>query len=625
MSELWGDHPEFGLPDSIAELCGYRMLTSFYDSGFRDVENRRELLYHNLMGVGYDTSEVGVLAPNRARLPVATFLPKVVRTLATAYSTPPVRTWENPDSGQIIITANADTGGDGAATETPETIRLREICAADGIDGRLQDALRYAKLCSGCVVGAYIGARGRTQVQILTPDLCRWKADPLFPDHLTELWLPMIRRTDANGEPLADGPVTVYQVWTDSEVKYVDASGDPDSEDAFYFEPPERDEDGNLPEGIEDGDLEPIKSRPNPYGRIPFVVMRLAEPNSYDTFSGGLLWLAEECIRANATQWNAEMSEHYDSHGHWVTINMKLDGTVPRFGVGGYSSVEGADAGDMLPPSITNIPAGGQYTNLSEQRRNQIKDALRLAELPESEIVEQSGNPPSGVSRILERMPLIELRRQDIETLRFFEQEFWDMLIRVRNVDTAGFEEPLPEGLKVSVTFADESMILEPKDEVELAKARFDAGLISASQYVKDAGGQTFTDDREAARFIIENQKVRKSIEAGIVPGEEPGGGTAADGTTDTGGTDSGGTDAGAAANELRTSVGGSAQIAERQAEFYEGKVPRSAVVANLVHVLGFTQREAEALLPQEKPTPLAAIAEQEAIIETEQPEPTTQ
>lgn len=598
--KLWGGHHVYGDPAHIEEMCGYRMLTSFYDEGFPELSNRRELLYHRL-ATFYSTDAEAILPPIRGILPTDSILPKIVNTIATAYSDPPVRRWLN----------------DGAEAE--ESKILNAIFRRDGLDGRLQAALRKSKLLSGCIVGAYVGARGRWQVQIVPPDLCRYEVDAQFPDQLTRLTFPLLRYTDETGMPLEE-PHRVYQVWTDTLVKYEDEGGEPD----FMWEPvlgddgqPVRDEDGIV-------QTQATVERDNRYGRIPYVVMRLVEPDSMDTFSGGLAWVADGMCAINGIEINAELSAHYEAHGHWLAINLGLStGEKPRFGIGGMTAKDNVDGpGDRAEPKLENVAQNGQYGQLGEYKQGKLDGLQRMAGVPESEI-QRGGNAPSGVARYIERKPLIEQRKADIRNLQFFEQEFSDLLITVYNVDVAqpsgGAVPPIPERLTVETTFADEDLILEPKDAVELAGVRASKGLISPSRYVRDTTGHDIGDDEKAIAFIRENRAKFAAIDAPPPTDETE---TVAVGDAPDDASSEGADDTASAAAELRTSVGGSAQIAERQAEFYEGKVPREAVIANLVHVLGFTQAEAEALLPTVLPTPLSQIAAEKS---TTEPTPVTE
>lgn len=60
--------------------------------------------------------------------------------------------------------------------------------------------------------------------------------------------------------------------------------------------------------------------------------------------------------------------------------------------------------------------------------------------------------------------------------------------------------------------------------------------------------------------------------------------------------------------NDLRASVGGSAQVGQIQQAFYGGKMPREAAIANLMMLFGFTEEEANKLLPEEEPETLPTV-----------------
>lgn len=58
-------------------------------------------------------------------------------------------------------------------------------------------------------------------------------------------------------------------------------------------------------------------------------------------------------------------------------------------------------------------------------------------------------------------------------------------------------------------------------------------------------------------------------------------------------------------ANSLRATVGGSSQVMALQQAFYEGKLPREAVMANLIELFGFDASSAARLLPEIAPKSL--------------------
>lgn len=63
------------------------------------------------------------------------------------------------------------------------------------------------------------------------------------------------------------------------------------------------------------------------------------------------------------------------------------------------------------------------------------------------------------------------------------------------------------------------------------------------------------------------------------------------------------------ASNSLRATVGGSAQVMAIQGAYYSGTLPRDAAIGNLMVMFGFSQQEAELLLPMTPPDAPAAPA----------------
>lgn len=583
LSELWSGHVVYDTPQHISEMCGHRMVSSFLADGFTELENRRRLLYALLDGPFATDRTDDILNILSGTLPVDTFLPKVVAARATLYNDPVSRTWDEATTHAILDALYRD----------------------NAFDGRLQEAYRTAIAHSGCIVGAYVGTRGRVQIEILTPDLARYETAAQFPDQLVSLTKPLLRFTDEDGMPLAQGEsVVVFQRWTSDTIFYEDGAGEPAP---YPLGPP--DEDGPTF----------IVEQPNPYGRIPYTVMRLVEPNSMATFGGGLAWVAEACLNANRLRFLADTSSMYESFGHIVAINLGLSSGDARIGFGRITALDGVESGaetGKAEPAMAVVTQAGQYTSIAEYRTAYIEDVLRTAGLPESMISQQGGTPPSGISRHIERLGLLDLRRSDALNLRWFEQELSDLVIAVYNTDVArerGLPEIVPATL--SVTFPDEQLILEPDRQLDVTERKFSAGLLTPAQYVRELTGTDMSDE-DAVAYLLSNRAAlsQPDASAGTSDGTSASASADAAASASTSASPDGAADAaaaggGSAASELRASVGGSAQIAERQAEFYEGKVPREAVLANLVHVLGFTPAEAEALLPNVLPKPLADIA----------------
>lgn len=491
LGALWGQHPIY--KDHLTELAAQGMLTAFYDNSIDQVETRRTLLYHYLKGP-FGTASDDALTLFRRTLPVGTFLPKVVNNLCIAYNQAPARTWKS-----------GDTANDRA------TQQLRQVYEQFGANGRLQIAYRYMKLCSGVALRPYVGGqksgKARMQIEILTPDLFRYKTSSLLPDVLTELVRPLVEYRENKVR-------TVFEVWTDTEIRYTDLTGSTTK----YLN-----DDGEEVEAID-----------NPYGRIPYMVARLVEPNTMQTFGSGLFDVVEANLAANLYQWLADNSIAYESFGVWVATNMGLQNESKlRLGFGKLVAKDDVgNSADMAEPKLENISNNGQYGDMRSHRTGHIEDVLRGLGLPDSVITSQGGAPPSGIARMLERAELIEQRNADLPLLKLMEAEFSDLVTTVYNIDVAKTTntQPIPTGLTLDVQFQEEGLILEPSVRLDMNIKALLAGVMLPSRFVREEAGKEVSSEPEAVQYILDNATLIEPIRS-VLNGGSP---TAATTTTGT-------------------------------------------------------------------------------------------
>lgn len=486
---LWASHKMWGDTASIESLASFAMLTAFFDNSVDQIEQRRNLLYHYLLGPFEDNKEDDALRMFRRTLPVTTWIPKVIQNLCVAYNQSPTRTWNKPGS---------------ETEEKTGTELLRKVYKQMRADGRLQVAYRYAKLCSGVAIGVYVGRRGRLQIEILTPDLFRFETPTLFPDEITYFTRPLIERK-------GDKRRTVFQVWTSEKMYYTDCTG----EVTEYW-------DSELGEYSPEGGID------NPYGRVPYIVCRLIEPNTLETFGAGLFDIVEGNIVANKHQWMADSSITYEAFGHYLGVNLGIGEGRVKMGFGRGTFVEGIESsGEMAPPSLDVVSNNGQYDRMLEFRDNYVEALQRGLGLPQSVYAKNSGAPPSGIARKLERLELLEQRDSDIDLLKLFEQEFSDLVTLVYNTDVAttpGFK-AIPEGLDINVQFEEEGILDEPAAAFDRDLKALLAGVILPSRFVRDHAGKEVASEKEAIDYILTNQKLLESVRAGLnggTPTKEP-------------------------------------------------------------------------------------------------------
>ena len=83
-----------------------------------------------------------------------------------------------------------------------------------------------------------------------------------------------------------------------------------------------------------------------------------------------------------------------------------------------------------------------------------------------SGMIQDNPGLQSGVSMKIDRMELEERRKEDLQVLEMFEEDFINAMIRFYNVED---NKSLKE-IELSVDYAENPIFIEPKDELEYLK-----------------------------------------------------------------------------------------------------------------------------------------------------------
>ena len=152
--------------------------------------------------------------------------------------------------------------------------------------------------------------------------------------------------------------------------------------------------------------------------------------------------------------------------------------------------------------------------------------------MPSSALSEDGGSPLSGISRFIERLPLLVTTRQRNTLLRRFEEKFFHLLALVIRLDSRGrYSVPLDvSNESFSIDYKDESIILEQEAEFKHDIERLDKGLLSLPDFVRKWGDvdKAMTDE-EAVEYIKKNKELRDVVYGSSRSDAEGLGGTAAE------------------------------------------------------------------------------------------------
>lgn len=458
----------------IREMCFYRAMTCFAGGAMEDIEDRRRLLFYFLRHEFSSAQRDDVLIRMAHKLPVQSFIPKALRNLCIAYNEPPARQWGTPDEPD-------------AYNES-----FQYVYEEMGFDRAAQRIYRLGKLCNVILVRPLIDAEMRKYVvDLFTPDIFRVTH---VGRKITEVWYRTQREVDGVWE-------NVLRVWTEEEYYYADG------------------------EGAKIAGTE----QPNPYGRLPFVVLRMETPENDDPYGGDSMFdLVEDNLKANQKDFCADVGLTMNGFGMWLFMNTGMTGQTVAASPDKVLVVEGVAGGetDDLPPHIEHVVGNAMFQDIRTDKREGMRESLRNREIPDSLLNENPGIPASGIARLMERLPLLESRDADKLTLKVFERDFAELVALVANVD--GYDAvALPEKFEFHVDFAEEKIYLEPDVDYELKRKKATNGDISLEEYARDVMGLDETDPERIAEIIAERKELWKEAQGApepppIVPGGAP-------------------------------------------------------------------------------------------------------
>ncbi len=244
------------------------------------------------------------------------------------------------------------------------------------------------------------------------------------------------------------------------------------------------------------------EQRDNPYGLIPFAFMRLKQGDNL--YTGGMFAMLEKQLRINKDKFQQDVMAEFNSFPIKVATNLGLKNIQlsPDRILFIDNVVQGE--GQLMPPSLDIINGDSSYNDMQMLIDARQKQALTDAGLPPS-IVSQQTAPQAGISRVIERLELIETREEDIEYLTTFEQEMARIILRVANTDNVT---TVDEQARLEIKFADERVYIDPADEYQLDKGKVRDGVLTVAVfYRKWAGYRHDIPDEEILSSVSNRMK----------------------------------------------------------------------------------------------------------------------
>lgn len=444
-SALWNGTP---FENEVGNLSYYQALTAFYNADGQSIADRKKLLFRYLTGEWKADTPQDTLNRAYKQLPVDSIVARSVRNMTNLYSESPTRTWETTETLQSVWEA---------------------LYSDIDADFWLREAHRHARLSGICAMRYYKTASNAVRWQLLTPSQFRVKINA--DDSLTvdEMWIPYAQQTKTQAVTLngfGSGTIpndymdienTVFHVWSADEFR------------------------------VYDRNLRLVKSEVNPYGRIPFVYVRTGSSN--DFYTGGMMELVSAQMELNKLRLISNLSATWDTETikHFINLDLDQQGTaLLRSGAvltnNGVREGEGLD----MPPEVRFYAPDGSYSEVEEFRQSRQQETLRNQGLPES-MVSGSATVQSGISRVIERLELTEIRRDDIVAMRRAERELSDLIALVEDVD--GADTRLKVGTRFSVDYAEQAVYIPPAEEYELDRMKVKDFVISEADFIRKWGG----------------------------------------------------------------------------------------------------------------------------------------
>jgi len=325
---------------------------------------------------------------------------------------------------------------------------------------------RFAKLLDTVYVKP-TWRRGHLEYDIFPPHLILVKEDP--EDFLRAA---EVRYNESRGGE------TYHVIWTDEEHWVRKKSGEA---------PPE---------------LNPWKGV-NRYGVLPMIPLRLRETENH--FGEGDTQLVDMAEKINillaSTYFNAIMQ----SHGQAVAVNFDFqEGEEILMGPDKIIQVKDVTK-DMVIPDFKFVHPQPSVKDSMEAIDRMIKTAAVMRGLPASS-VSIEGGVESGSARAIAHWALLELRADDIEFLRPFEKELFEISRRVWNfhspdkIDEAQF----------GVDFPEPRAPVEELQELEAKQIKYKFGLWTPVDDMIDE--DEGIDEAKAIEIIKHNLETRKEL-----------------------------------------------------------------------------------------------------------------
>lgn len=245
-----------------------------------------------------------------------------------------------------------------------------------------------------------------------------------------------------------------------------------------------------------DGKLK--RSEPNPYDRIPAVLLKLNR--SKDLYGAGVTEAAEIATWSNFIKFLSTRVGTFQSFSVGLGVNLELKAGT-RIGPGFILNNE-MKMGDGVPaPSLEYVTPDGKFIDLEKYRQSVIRSFQRNEGLPAYSVDEGTGVAPTGIALQVTERTLNDKRESHSHALIKAEKDLVSLIALLA----------LHEGKRTltadnfSVQYADVQAFNDPAVELTYDISLKGEGLLSPSAYVLKYTNQRMTDE-QAVEFLNKNK-----------------------------------------------------------------------------------------------------------------------
>lgn len=340
-----------------------------------------------------------------------------------------------------------------ASTEKDNSLyqKIQNQCA---LGLRLRQANRYSKLC-GVVLLKILFRNGQIDVDVLTPDIVAVETG-LSPQDLKAVWITYFP---------ADGQVTEveYSRWTNDSIQRLDYKG-------------------NV-----------INSVKNPYGFLPFVPIHAELPISdFWVYPGDSIITMQELINERLV----DLAYALRMQSFSIPVVKGATGDISYFDPGQAISLNSDSDSDFKFASPNGpIPATVNAIDYL------IRELAVTEGLPASYLSSKPSERKSGYALLVQNKELQEIRDNDIDLFKIYEQQIFDTIKKVWNTHNA-LNKFGDSTLKVN--FFDPSVV-SAEEKAEFWEKMVEMGVYSPVDVIQKLDPDLTRD--EAEQKFQENQK----------------------------------------------------------------------------------------------------------------------